>query len=185
MSNIPSPIRIIDSFLLDGTRTITSFIQRTFGPNNFDLARFIWLFLVATEIGRTVVAGFFLNEHGKTFGGIFGFLCSLLWPRWINEAQLACKPTFLNPIRESSFHRTVRFVILYMTVAGSLELFLVSYSSMAEYMHSRFSYAVQPCVISILYLMSVEPDPPSESKLRQLGRKLKTFFVPTPAALPA
>lgn len=185
MPNNQGPFHAIDEFLLNRTYFIASFVQRTFGLNNFDIARYFAVLLVVLEFSLALIAALYLRDNWKIFRGIVGAVVALMWHVYIRVCQSRCKPTFKNPERNNFGSMLLRFILLYVVVVRSITLFLGLQGLGAVFAYDIFAYLTFICLLCIVYLMSVESDPPSESKIRKLSKRIRSFIVSEPAGLPA
>ncbi len=174
------PLFGLDDFLLWITRRITGFVQRTFGYTNFDLAWFVLVLFVLLMCWICGLAGRSQNGflHSLCVAGITLFMFHN-FRQGINETEKENhNPRFLNKNRTNVFFKFGRFYHAFVLILfqGKAVQKFSGFPISPEFFECCMIDAFLMCLIGIMYLLSVEPEPPSESRVRRLVRGVKSWF---------
>jgi hypothetical protein len=160
---------VVDEQLLTVTKRASGFVQRWTGLTNFDMSRilicipiFFWGIGLENVISIAVV-------------WIFSF-----------RIEKTIHPKFGNTLRIDPAALSLRTSLVLGTPIFISLAFMQEYFGPAE--EKGFAMRCGPMllmVIAILYLISIEPDPPSDSKIRKGLRSLRRMFQQNPLPVPS
>jgi hypothetical protein len=178
-------IDYLDGLLLESCRKWARLSQRLIGCDTFVLGKFfavlglsyfVFKHLLFILCFRTLV----IAPTGLLYVAVYGFLLKVFW-----NSGTRYKPGFPNRNRKMELAQVLRGMVLVMFLIRAI----TALSSIAQHplllIFELMDFGEVGCMLLFASFMSVEPDPPSESKLRKLLNKINSMLSPLPAVEPA
>lgn len=172
----------VDTLVLEQVRKFACIIQSCVGVNNFQLAKFLIGMLICLYYTRSLVRAAYVGSWDHLMAPFsilpfFAFIVVLVF-----RADKLYRYGYANTNRISPFVSGFRFGSWFWI---AMELFPSDSEEYMSTLEECMSFLEGILVVLVAYLISVEPDTPSESKMRKLGKSIRSFFGSVSTGLPA